>query len=405
MIGRWNILDRGVRPLVVRLDGTFSLFDHREGRTDGRWVQVSDSCLSLFVDGPKRHTVHQMPDGRVFLSRYVQPGMDRTPELLFRSVLAFEGTWETPFRASPYTPPSPVQLSLGADRTFCADLGPDDDGATQVWSGIWARLDDDKDRRRDPVAMLDYVVWSVADGVRTMVSHNQTTARLLEDGSMKVGVLGEVFYPPPGMVRAEGDEPLATAEEPEVLVNAVVAEPEEEVEEPVPVPAAAQVRRGPPRRTPAARSTSERPDTIELPLVRPSADEEVEPVELATLVEGSVVPVARTTTDDGTELVVVVHADSDGVLRVAAVRAPDGSTSVPVVAGTAAAGATPVPPDETQVLPVATTTVDDGTQVVIVLYTDDDGEVQVGAVPTASPASAPALSPSHLNVAVAGLVV
>jgi len=49
----------------------------------------------------------------------------------------------------------------------------------------------------------------------------------------------------------------------------------------------------------------------------------------------------------------------------------------------------PAPPtrDATQVLPVAVTTVDDGTQVVVVLYTDDDGALQVGAVPAAAPAA------------------
>jgi len=399
MIGRWNILDRGVRPLVVRLDGTFSLFDQREGRTDGRWVKVSETFLSLFVDGPIRHSVHQMPDGRVFLSRHVQPGMDRTPELLFRSVLAFEGTWETPYRASPYTPPPPVQLSLGADRTLCANLGADDDGAVRVWSGIWARLDDDGRGSHDLRAMLDYVEWSVADGVRTMVCHGQTTARLLEDGSMKIGVLGEVFYPPPGMVRAEGEEPLATAEEPDVLVNAVELEEPEEPEEPeIVVPELPPVRGGPPRRTVTARSTSERPDTIELPLVLQAPKDEVEEPEPPMLVEGSLVPVATTTTDDGTELVVVVYADTDGVLQVAAVSAPDSPTSRRAAE---AASVPPVPCDETQVLPVAVTTVDDGTQVVIVLYTDDDGQVQVGAVPTASPASNPALSSSRLQLPVA----
>jgi len=502
MIGRWNILDRGVRPLVVRTDGTFSLFDHREGCSDGRWVQISDTFLSLFIDGPKRHSMHAMPDGRVFLSRHVLPGLESTPELLFRSVLSFEGTWETPYRGSPYTPPPPVQLSLGGDRTFCANLGPGDDGATIVWSGIWARIDEGPGEPRANRATLDYVVWSVANGVRTMVTHGQTVAELHEDGSMTVAALGQVFYPAPGTVRAEGEEPLASAEEPQVLLDAVVAEPEPEPqpEPPTPSPPSKVTSVRQPRRTSTARSTSPDPDTVELPLLlaaQARADKAAAKADRAVMdrtphvaaapkapspAAGSLVPVARATSGDGTQVVLVVYADTEGALQVAAVQVPDGvvldsgpaydaaagppplpaeprpsqpasaptpeadeppvtvavvSTAAPLppdlggtldlrvqrsyptvnllgptvdlqahlpptvdlVSPTAAlppAGlpptvdlSAPAPPtrDATQVLPVAVTTVDDGTQVVVVLYTDDDGALQVGAVPAAAPAA------------------
>lgn len=456
MVGRWNILDRGVRPLVVRSDGTFTLFDHREGRTDGRWLRVSDTFVSLFVDGPKRHSMYSMPDGRVFLSRYAPPGTDSTPELVFRAVLSFEGTWETPYRASLYTPAPPTWLSLGADRTFCADLGPTGEDAAVVWSGIWARTD-------DRTATLDYVAWSVADGVRRMTSHGHTTLELRDDGSMLVVALGEAFYPAPGTVRAEDEDPLATAEEPEVLVGASVVAPDRdetagpseasddeapasEVPEapgpetpaaqdsvviaPAPETDAAPGRRRA-RRPRAARSASARDavGTVELPPAdgtaaqSPSSPQDaaatepgpVGPADATDLaaapvvqdgslvdvpdgvVDGSLVPVARTTADDGTQVVVVLYVGTDGALRVGALPAPAGtvgdqttSDHVPTDLADQPAGspvAAPAPQGVPQTLPVAVTTVDDGTQVVVVLYADRNGDLQVGAVPAAGPGS------------------
>ncbi len=226
LAGRWNILDRGVRPLVVRTDGTFTLVDHRDGRTDGRWLRVSDTFVSLFLDGTKRHSLYAMPDGQVFLSRYVAPGSVSTPELAFRSVLSFEGTWESPYRASQYTPAPPTQVSVGADRTFCADLDRrQEGGSVVVWSGIWVRAG-------AASAVLDYVEWQVTDGARRMASHGQTTLTLHEDGTMTISALDDVFYPAPGTVRAEGDKPLSTAEEPAVLLCPLAVDDPPEADEP-----------------------------------------------------------------------------------------------------------------------------------------------------------------------------
>ncbi|MCL2090771.1 MAG: hypothetical protein FWH11_06045 [Micrococcales bacterium] len=409
MTGRWNILDRGVRPLVVRSDGTFTLFDHRDGRTDGRWLRVSDTFVSLFVDGPKRHSMSAMPDGRVFLSRYALPGSASTPELLFRSVLSFEGTWETPYRdrASRYTPAPPTQMSLGADRTFCADLGRSgQDGAVLVWSGIWARTD-------DTTATLDYVAWEVADGARRMAGHGQTTLELHEDGTMTVAALDKVFYPAPGTVRAVGDAPLATAEEPDVLLCPLAVEdpPEAETEPDAPTqdgeappegradqdaaPARRRRRRAVRPEGPAAAQRLASEDavgTVELPPLGPAqrlasqrdavATTELELVDLAGLAEptvgnGAVLPVARTTADDGTPVVVVLHVAADGLLQVGALPAPADEVADRLPASPSAAAAQ----DTTQMLPVAVTTVD-GTRVVVVLYVDENDDLQVGAVPT-----------------------